>query len=80
MSTLSSHDGGSANNVGGERHRRPLAMGNGLYGAWSLDASARTGGSGLGTSEQGQGGVITLKASAACPSTETGRPTMAWAI
>jgi hypothetical protein len=31
------------------------------YGAWSLDGSARTGGSGLGPSEQGQGGVITLR-------------------
>src|SRR3984957_20665563 len=31
------------------------------YGAWSLDASARTGGSDLGPSEQGQGGVITLR-------------------
>ena len=31
------------------------------YGAWSLDASARTGGSGLGPSEQGQGGVLTLR-------------------
>src|SRR5450432_1132224 len=31
------------------------------YGTWSLDASARTGGSGLGPSEQGQGGVVTLR-------------------
>jgi hypothetical protein len=31
------------------------------YGAWSLDASARTGGSDLGLSEQGQGGAITLR-------------------
>src|ERR1017187_5015612 len=31
------------------------------YGAWSLDASGRTGGSGLGASEQGQGGVVTLR-------------------
>lgn len=30
------------------------------YGAWSLDASARAGGSGL-QSEQGQGGVLTLR-------------------
>ena len=30
------------------------------YGAWSLDASARTGGSGL-QSEQGHGGVLTLR-------------------
>ena len=31
------------------------------YGAWSLDASARTGGSDLGPSEQGQGGVVSLR-------------------
>src|SRR5580700_7459529 len=31
------------------------------YGAWSLDASARTGGSGLGPSASGQGGVFTLR-------------------
>jgi hypothetical protein len=31
------------------------------YGAWSLDASGRTGGSGLGPSEEGQGGVVTLR-------------------
>jgi hypothetical protein len=31
------------------------------YGAWSLDASARAGGSGLGSQAQGQGGVLTLR-------------------
>jgi SdrD B-like domain len=31
------------------------------YGAWSLDAAARTGGSGSGQSDQGQGGVVTLR-------------------
>jgi hypothetical protein len=31
------------------------------YGAWSLDASGRTGGSGLGPSEEGEGGVVTLR-------------------
>src|ERR1700730_10327128 len=31
------------------------------FGAWSLDASARTGGSNLGPSDQGQGGVVTLR-------------------
>ncbi len=31
------------------------------YGAWSLDASGRTGGSDLGPAEQGQGGVVTLR-------------------
>jgi hypothetical protein len=61
LSALSSRDGGSSSNV----------VENGVvvksqwetqgYGAWSLDASARTGGSDLGPSEQGQGGVITLR-------------------
>jgi hypothetical protein len=31
------------------------------YGAWSLDASARTGSSGVGESDSGQGGVVTLR-------------------
>src|SRR5258708_3901599 len=31
------------------------------YGAWPLDASARTGGSNLGPSEQGQGAVVSLR-------------------
>jgi hypothetical protein len=31
------------------------------YGAWSLDASVRTGASGADSSEQGQGGVIALR-------------------
>jgi hypothetical protein len=61
VSMLNSHDGGPTNNV----------MENGIvarsqwdtagYGAWTLDASARTGGSGLGSADGGQGGVITLK-------------------
>ena len=61
LSALSSHDGGSSTHV----------MENGViaksqwetvaYGAWSLDASARTGGSDLGPAEQGQGGAITLR-------------------
>jgi hypothetical protein len=61
VSALSSHDGGSDSHV----------MENGIivksqwetatYGAWSLDGSARTGGSNAGPSEQGQGGVITLR-------------------
>ena len=61
VSDLSSRDGGSSTHV----------MENGViaksqwetvaYGAWSLDASARTGGSDLGPAEQGQGGAITLR-------------------
>jgi hypothetical protein len=31
------------------------------YGTWALDLSGRTGGSGLGSDAQGQGGVITLR-------------------
>jgi hypothetical protein len=61
VSALSSRDAGSTSNV----------VENGVvvrsqwetreYGDWSLDGSARTGGSGLGPSEQGQGGVLTLR-------------------
>jgi hypothetical protein len=61
VSALHSGTGGSADNV----------VENGIvlrsqwetvsYGAWSLDASGRTGGSGLGPMEQGQGGVVTLR-------------------
>ena len=61
VSALSSRDGGSSSNV----------VENGLvvrsqwetqdYGAWSLDASACTGGSDLAPSEEGQGGVLTLR-------------------
>jgi hypothetical protein len=61
VSALSTRDGGGSTHV----------MENGViaksqwetvaYGAWSLDASARTGGSDLGPSEQGQGGTITLR-------------------
>ena len=61
LSALSSNEPGS----------HPTVIENGLivrsqwetatYGAWSLDASARTGGSGLGPSAQGQGGALTLR-------------------
>jgi hypothetical protein len=61
LSVLSSHGSRSDTNV----------MENGIiaksqwetvaYGAWSFDASARTGGSDLGSSERGQGGVVTLR-------------------
>src|ERR1700736_4871066 len=61
LSVLGSHASGSNTNV----------MENGIiarsqwetvdYGAWSLDGSARTGGSGHSPSEQGQAGVVTLR-------------------
>jgi hypothetical protein len=61
VSALSSRDGGSSSNVveNGVVVRSQWETQN--YGAWSLDGSARTGGSDLGPSEQGQGGVITLR-------------------
>jgi hypothetical protein len=61
ISTLSSHDGGSANNVAENGIIARSQWDTAGYGAWSLDASARTGGSGPGNSDQGQGGVLTLK-------------------
>jgi hypothetical protein len=61
LSALGTSGGGSSNN----------AVENGLvgksqwetatYGAWSLDASVRTGGSDPGPAEQGQGGTFTLR-------------------
>jgi len=61
VSMLSSHEGGPANNVEENGIVARSQWDTAGYGAWSLDASARTGGSGLGNSDQGQGGVITLK-------------------
>jgi SdrD B-like domain len=61
VSDLSSREAGSTthvqeNGIVGKAQWETVA-----YGAWSLDASARTGGSGLGPTEQGQGGVLTLR-------------------
>jgi hypothetical protein len=61
VSALGSRDGGASNNVvenGVVVRSQWETQG---YGAWSLDGSARTGGSGLDPSEQGQGGVISLR-------------------
>jgi hypothetical protein len=61
VSALSSHEGGASSNVvenGVVVRSQWETQG---YGAWSLDGSVRTGGSDLGPSEQGQGGVIALR-------------------
>jgi hypothetical protein len=60
-SALSSHGGGSVTNVNENGIVAKTQWETATYGAWSLDASARTGGSTLGPSGQGQGGVITLR-------------------
>ncbi len=59
-SALSSRGGGADNNVLENGVVAKSQWETAGYGAWSLDASARTGGSGLGPAEQGQGGVVTL--------------------
>ena len=61
VSVLSSHGGGPDSNVTENGVIARAQWETASYGAWSLDASARTGGSGLGPSEQGQGGVITVR-------------------
>jgi SdrD B-like domain len=61
VSALSSHDGGGSNNFSENGIVAKAQWETATYGAWSLDASARTGGSGVGPGEQGQGGVVTLR-------------------
>jgi hypothetical protein len=61
VSDLSSHGGGSDSNVSENGVVVKSQWETATYGDWSLDASARTGGSEAGSSEQGQGGVITLR-------------------
>src|ERR1700733_11796660 len=61
FSALSSHGGGSDSNVSENGVVLKSQWETATYGDWSLDASARTGGSEAGSSEQGQGGVITLR-------------------
>jgi hypothetical protein len=61
VSVLSSHDGGSPNNVVENGIVAKSQWETAAYGAWSLDAAVRTGGSGLADADQGQGGVITLR-------------------
>jgi hypothetical protein len=61
LSVLSSHGAGSDTNVSENGFLAKAQWETAVYGAWSLDASARTGGSNPGNSEQGQGGVVTLR-------------------
>ena len=61
VSDLSSRESGSSTHVQENGIVAKSQWETVAYGAWSLDASARTGGSGLGPTEQGQGGVLTLR-------------------
>src|SRR3984885_3038117 len=60
-SVLSSRDSGSSHSIMENGIVAKSQWETATYGAWSLDASVRTGSSGGDTSEQGQGGVITLR-------------------
>jgi len=60
-SVLSSHGAGPKDNVMENGVITKSQWETAAYGAWSLDAAARTGSSGQGPAEQGQGGVITLR-------------------
>ncbi|MFI4867963.1 MAG: hypothetical protein ACHQDD_01250 [Steroidobacterales bacterium] len=61
LSMLSSNDSGSSRNVVEDGVIVKSQWETAAYGAWSFDASARTGGHDPGYSEQGQGGVVTLQ-------------------
>jgi hypothetical protein len=61
VSALSSSGAGSSSNLVENGIVAKSQWDTATYGAWSLDASVRTGGSDLGQSEQGQGGVVTLR-------------------
>jgi len=61
LSVLSSRGSGSDSSVMENGIIAKSQWETATYGAWSLDASARTGSSDLGPSEQGQGGVVTLR-------------------
>src|ERR1700694_4256831 len=61
VSSLSSRESGSSTNVQENGSVAKSQWETIAYGTWSLDASGRTGGSGLGPSEQGQGGVVALR-------------------
>src|ERR1700687_688730 len=60
LSVLSSHDSGAPANVVESGIIARSQWDSISYGAWSLDGSARTGGTKLGSS-QGQGGTFTLR-------------------
>ncbi|HLW25641.1 MAG TPA: hypothetical protein VKT22_14900 [Steroidobacteraceae bacterium] len=61
FSVLSSTESGSSSSVVENGVIIKSQWESAAYGAWSLDGSARTGGSNLGSSVEGQGGVITLR-------------------
>jgi hypothetical protein len=61
VSALSSSSAGSSNNLVENGIVAKSQWDTATYGAWSADAAVRTGGSNLGQSEQGQGGVVTLR-------------------
>ncbi len=61
VSALSSHGGGATSNVTENGVVFKSQWETATYGAWSLDASARTGGSGPSSSGQSQGGVISMR-------------------
>jgi hypothetical protein len=61
MSRLTSTGGGASNTFTENGIVAKSQWDTAEYGAWSLDASARTGGSGDNQSETGQGGTITLR-------------------
>jgi hypothetical protein len=60
-SVLSSRGDGSSNNLTENGVIAKSQWETASYGAWSLDASLRTGASDQGPAEQGQGGVVTLR-------------------
>ena len=61
VSALSSRGAGSDTHVTEHGFVAKTQWETAAYGAWSLDASARTGGSTFGPVGQGQGGVVTLR-------------------
>lgn len=61
VSALGTSGGGSSNNVVENGLVAKSQWETATYGAWSLDASARTGGSNLGPAEQGQGSTFSLR-------------------
>jgi hypothetical protein len=61
FTVLSSDQGGAVSNVVENGAVVKAQWETQDYGAWSLDGSARTGGSNLGLADQGQGGILTLR-------------------
>src|SRR3984893_64512 len=61
VSALSSSSAGSSNNLVENGIVAKAQWDTATHSAWPADAAARTGGSNLGQSEQGQGGVVALR-------------------